>query len=743
MTGSGKTGLCLGLLEEAAIDGIPAIIIDPKGDLGNLLLAFPNLKPEDFRPWINEDEARTQGVSPDQFSADQATRWAQGLEEWHQDGARIQRFRDSADYTIYTPGSEAGIPVSIVKSFAAPDASVRDDRELLREQIGSAVTSLLGLVGIDADPVQNREHVLLSNILDQAWRQGQDLDLAALIAQVQKPPFPRVGVMDIESFYPSKERFELAMALNNLLASPGFEAWLHGEPLDIQRFLYTDHGKPRHAIFSIAHLTDAERMFFVSLLLNQILNWVRKQSGTTSLRALLYMDEIFGYFPPVQNPPSKKPLLTLLKQARAFGLGTVLATQNPVDLDYKGLANCGTWFIGRLQTERDKARVLDGLEGAATEAGQTFSRQEMDAMLSSLGSRVFLMNNVHDRAPLVFQTRWTLSYLRGPLARNQIKLLMDPRKKASPVQASSAPAAASKPSAAAAPVVPPEIRQYYLPAASATVVYEPAIIGAAQLHYLDTKLKVDETRSVMFLTAIEDSAVPVNWENAGEASIPADQLEPSPVEGAHYQEVSAPALAPRNYALWQKDFVTWLFRSQTLTLYRNPATGLTSSAGESEGAFRVRVQHALHEERDRAADQLRRRYAPKLQALEERKRRAEQAVQKEKEQQRFAGVQSALSAGAGLLGAFLGRKTFSVTNLSRAAGAARSVGRVMRESGDVGRAEENVQSIEHQIQELTAKFESEAAAVRSDPAQEAIETLSVRLKKTNISVQLVALGWVP
>ncbi|MFN0167766.1 MAG: ATP-binding protein [Bryobacteraceae bacterium] len=742
MTGSGKTGLCLGLLEEAAIDGIPAIIIDPKGDLGNLMLAFPNLRPEDFRPWINEDDARTQGVSPDQFSADQATRWAKGLEEWQQDGARIQRFRDSADYAIYTPGSEAGIPVSIVKSFAAPDASVRDDRELLREQIGSAVTSLLGLVGIDADPVQSREHVLLSNILDHAWRQGHDLDLPALIAQVQKPPFPRVGVMDIESFYPSKERFELAMALNNLLASPGFEAWLHGEPLDIQRFLYTDQGKPRHAIFSIAHLTDAERMFFVSLLLNQILNWVRKQSGTTSLRALLYMDEIFGYFPPVQSPPSKKPLLTLLKQARAFGLGTVLATQNPVDLDYKGLANCGTWFIGRLQTERDKARVLDGLEGAATEAGQAFSRQDMDGILSSLGNRVFLMNNVHDKAPLVFQTRWTLSYLRGPLARTQIKQLMDPRKKAAPA-AQTAPQTAAKPCAAAAPVVPPEIKQYYLPSNAGNVVYEPAIIGAAQLHYLDSKLKVDETRSVMFLTPIEDSAVPMSWDNAGEASIPADQLESSPAPDAQYQEVAAPALAARNYALWQKDFVNWLFRTQTLTLYRNATTGLTSSVDESEGAFRTRVQHALHEERDRAADELRLRFAPKLQALEERKRRAEQAVLKEKEQQRFAGVQSALSAGAGLLGAFLGRKTFSVTNLNRAATAARSVGRVVRESGDVGRAEENVQAIDQQMQELNSQFETEAAAVRSDPAQEAIETLSVRLKKTNISVQLVALGWVP
>lgn len=390
MTGSGKTGLCLALLEEAAIDGIPAIVIDPKGDLPNLLLTFPELRGEDFLPWINEEEARKKGLAPEEYAKQQADVWKKGLAEWGQSGDRIQRLRDAAEFVIYTPGSSAGLPVSILKSFAAPDRALVEDGELFQERITTTVTSLLGLLGIEADPIQSREHILLSTVLGWAWRQGLDLDLGSLIQHIQTPPVAKVGVLEVEAFYPSKDRFGLVMALNNLLAAPGFAAWMEGEALDIEQMLHTPGGKPRVCIFSIAHLSDAERMFFVSLLLTQVLGWMRSQSGTTSLRALLYMDEIFGYFPPVANPPSKLPLLTLLKQARAFGLGVVLATQNPVDLDYKGLSNAGTWFLGRLQTERDKARVLEGLEGAAATAGSGFNRQRMEQTLAGLGPRIFL-----------------------------------------------------------------------------------------------------------------------------------------------------------------------------------------------------------------------------------------------------------------------------------------------------------------------------------------------------------------
>ena len=501
MTGSGKTGLCLSLIEEAAIDGVPAILIDPKGDLCNLLLAFPDLAPADFRPWINEEDAGRKGLSPDDFAKQQAETWKKGLAEWGEDGARIQKMKDAADFAIYTPGSTAGLPVSILKSFAAPEPAARDDEEILRERVASTATGLLTLLGVDADPLKSREHILVSTVLAEAWKNGEDLDLAALIARIQSPSFTRVGVVELESFFPGKDRFALAMNLNNLLAAPGFSTWLEGEPLEIGAMLRSAKGKPRVAIFSIAHLSDAERMFFVTLLLNQVLSWMRAQSGTTSLRAILYMDEIAGYFPPVATPPAKAPLLTLLKQGRAFGLGVVLATQNPVDLDYKGLANTGTWFLGRLQTERDKARVLEGLEGVAAGASQKFDRGRMEQLLAGLGNRVFLLNNVHEDAPEVFETRWALSYLRGPLTRAQIKTLMDPLKtataKAPPAKVPSAAASAAGGAGGARPVLPPAIPQLFAPlrGSGEAVVYRAAVLGVAEAHFSDAKSGAASTRS--------------------------------------------------------------------------------------------------------------------------------------------------------------------------------------------------------------------------------------------------------
>ncbi len=424
MTGSGKTGLGIGLMEEAAIDGVPVIAIDPKGDLGNLLLTFPGLSGKEFAPWVNPDEARQAGQSTDAFGESEAARWTKGLAEWGEDAARVARLRAAADFALYTPGSSSGRPISIVKSFAAPPPTVREDAELLADRVATAATSVLTLAGVDAEPMRSREHVLLSTLFAEAWKAGRDLDLAALISQVQAPSVTKIGVLDLESFYPSKDRFALAMQLNQLLAAPGFAAWLQGEPLDIDRLLYGDNGKPRVSVLSIGHLDDQERMFFVSLLLNELVSWMRAQRGTSSLRALVYFDEIAGFLPPVANPPSKAPLLKLLKQARAFGLGLTVATQNPVDLDYKALANAGTWMLGRLQTDRDKARVLDGLEGAASSTGAGFDRARLDHLLSGLGKRIFLLHNVHEKEPVLFETRWTLSYLRGPLGRDEIKRLV-------------------------------------------------------------------------------------------------------------------------------------------------------------------------------------------------------------------------------------------------------------------------------------------------------------------------------
>ncbi|MDH4098532.1 MAG: ATP-binding protein, partial [Nitrospira sp.] len=598
MTGSGKTGLCLALLEEAAIDGIPAIIIDPKGDLGNLMLTFPGLKGEDFQPWINEDDARKKGLAPADYAKAQAELWAKGLAGWQQDGARIQRLRDAAEVAIYTPGSNAGLPVSILKSFAAPAADVREDTELLRERISTTVTSLLGLLGIEADPIQSREHILLSTILDQTWKKEEDLDLAGLIHAIQSPPVSKIGVLEMESFFPSKDRFALAMKLNNLLAAPGFQTWLEGEALDIQSLLYTPTGKPRHAIFSIAHLNDAERMFFVTLLLSQMVGWMRAQSGTTSLRALLYMDEIFGYFPPVANPPSKLPLLTLLKQARAFGLGVVLATQNPVDLDYKGLANTGTWFIGRLQTERDKARVLEGLEGASVGAGQKFDRARMEQTLAGLGNRIFLMNNVHEDEPVVFETRWCLSYLRGPLTRTQIKTLMEPRRteqRGLRTETSHSALSPQHPALKSRPMLPPDVPQQFVPVRGSKpdgsdLVYAPMLLGSSQIRFFDSKSGIDSIQDVAVMATITDSPIAVDWDRATMVDLAMADLEQNPEEGAPFLVLPAGAGKAKSYADWNRDFGGWLFRTQKVELFRSPSTKAVSKPGESERDFRVRLQ---------------------------------------------------------------------------------------------------------------------------------------------------------
>jgi hypothetical protein len=754
MTGSGKTGLCIGLIEEAAIDGIPAILIDPKGDLGNLLLTFPNLQGSDFLPWINPDEARNKNLSPEEYANKQAALWSKGLGEWGQSGARIQRLKESTEMLIYTPGSNAGLPVSILNSFAAPGKEILEDNDLLRERISTTVSSLLGLVGIEADPIQSREHILLSTILDSTWRAGKDLDLATLIQQIQTPPVQKIGVLDLETFYSSKDRFGLVMALNNLLASPGFNAWLEGTPLDIGQILYTPAGKPRIAIFSIAHLSDPERMFFVSLLMNQVLGWMRTQPGTNSLRAIVYMDEIFGYLPPTSNPPSKTPMLTLLKQARAFGVGMVFATQNPVDLDYKALSNMGTWFIGRLQTERDKARLLDGLESAT---GGGFNRSQIEKIISDLGSRVFLLNNTHEDAPEIFQTRWALSYLRGPLTRDQIKTLMEPvkdKKNTMPGAPTSTTAPASVigsgGTSSQPPALPPGLNQFFSPArgtapAGSKLVYQPKILGAAKIQYSDSKSKIDTSESIVYITAITDNAIPVLWENAETMDVPATDLEKSPRSEALFSNLPSAASQAKNYTDWEKDFGTWLYGSQRLDLLQSPSLKATSNPGEAERDFRVRLQQLAREERDGKIEVLREKYASKLATLQERKRRAEQTVEKQAEQAKKAKLDTALSVGATLLGAFTGRKMISQSNISKAKSAMRGFSKSADEGQDVKRAQETVEAIDQQITDLNTQFQADTAELENkiDPLTEVLETLSLKPKKTDIQVQLTTLTWVP
>jgi hypothetical protein len=767
MTGSGKTGLGIALLEEAAIDGIPVIAIDPKGDLGNLLLAFPELRPEDFRPWVDPDEASRKGLSVEEFAARTAQTWREGLAAWGEDGARIARYRDAVDMAIYTPGSSAGLPLTVLRSFDAPPPGLADQPEAYRQRIASAVSGLLALLGVDADPMSGREHILLSNILDHAWRAGHDLDMAGLIHAVQSPPFQKVGVLDLETFFPAKDRFALAMKLNTLLASPGFAAWLEGEPLEVGGLLSTRGGKPRLSVVSIAHLSDAERMFFVTILLNEVLAWARSQPGTSSLRAVLYMDEIFGYFPATANPPSKLPMLTLLKQARAYGLGVVLATQNPVDLDYKGLSNAGTWFIGRLQTQRDKDRVLEGLEGASTVSGHAFDRPEMDKVLSALGQRIFVMNNVHDDRPVVFQTRWALSYLRGPLTREQVQALMASRKQAAPrpdaapgahPEPSGTGAPASSPSSATAalaaagsrPVVPPDVPVFFVPRRAhvqpgESILYRPSVLGVARLHYTDKKAGVDHWETLALLQPVGEAMPAEPWAE----SVPFDdgvpELDKAPEAGARFAPLPPELARAKFYAEWTKSLKNYLYRERTLDLWDCPEVKAISRPTEAEREFRLRVAQASREERDREVEALRAKYAPKMAALEDKIRQARERLEREQSQASRTTWDATVALGNTVLGALFGRKALSKTNVGRAASAARAAGRAAQERGDIGRAEDSLEALRRKSMELEVAFQEEVNRIAPPlrPEVVALERLPIRPKKADITVEQVVLAWTP
>ena len=746
MTGSGKTGLCVSLLEEAAIDGIPTIAIDPKGDLGNLLLAFPSLAPADFRPWIDEAEAQRQGASPDEYAARTAEAWKKGLADWGQDAARIERFCAAAERTIYTPGSTAGRPLAVLRSLAAPPRGLANDQEALRDRVAGVTSGLLSLAGIEADPLRSREHILIANLIDAAWRTGRDLEIGALIREIQSPPFDRLGVVELESFFPARERFDLAMRLNNLLASPGASAWTEGDPLDIGSLLYTSAGRPRLSIVSIAHLGDAERMFFVSVLLSEVLAWMRSQPGTTSLRAILYMDEVFGYFPPTANPPSKTPMLTLLKQARAYGVGVVLATQNPVDLDYKGLANAGTWWIGRLQTERDRMRVLDGLEGASAAGGAAFDRARLNDLLSGLEKRTFLMHDVHEDAPVVFESRWALSYLRGPLTRAQIQSL---------TAAAPAAAKAERPqpkrvdvAATQVPVVEPGVPERFVvhrsaPANGATYVYRPALYAAARLHYVERKAGIDHWQSLWLLSAL-DADVDEPWE-AAKALDAELAFQPEPDARGQFASLPAAAARAKSFTVWQKALAARLYRDQPLSLWRCDALGGGSMPGETEAAFRVRLGQSLREKRDLELARVRQRHAKELDRLRERIRTAEDRAARERSQATTQKLQTVVSVGATLVGALLGRKALSASTLGRAATAARGVARAAREGEDVAQAEGRVEDLQKQLDDLEQKLAAEVGGLAAglDPASIALEELKVSPRKSDIQLDPILLVWTP
>ncbi|MGD2103647.1 MAG: hypothetical protein PVJ55_00845, partial [Anaerolineae bacterium] len=735
--------------------------------------------------WINPDDARRKGMSEEAFAAQQAEFWRSGLAEWGQGPDRIRMLRETADFIIYTPGSDAGVPVSILQSLAAPPLSWDGEAELLRERIQGAVSALLGLVGVDADPVQSREHILLSNLFEHFWRQGVDLDLHKLILSIQNPPVRKLGVFDVDTFFPKEDRAQLAMRINNIIAAPTFESWLKGQPLDVAGFLGTPSGKPRHSIFYIAHLSDAERMFFVTMLLNQIITWMRTQPGTTSLRALLYMDEIFGFFPPVAEPPSKQPMLTLLKQARAFGIGVVLTTQNPVDLDYKGLTNAGTWFIGRLQAERDKLRVLDGLESASSQAGQVLDREQLSRIMSALRKRVFLLHNVHEEGPVTFQTRWAMSYLRGPLTRLQVRQLMAERQADAPPQAAlertpvaprgRAPVTPTADALAAAEeATPPEIglsrmppslssrvQQVYLPvrreASTAAVeiegagrgrietqsyhlVYLPGLLGVGRLHFVDRTRDVNEQEDFALLAQPPEGPGILTWEHAQSLDLAIRDLRETPEAEAYFDELPEYINESTELTALKSDLDDYLYHNSSLTLLYSPLLEVYSQPKESERDFRMRLQQVAREKRDEDIDEIRERYEKKLERVEDRLRREEADLAQREADVTARKRETMVSVGESVVGMFLGRRSLRMasTALSKQRQAAKARLQLDETREEVVELQEDLAKLEEELKEQV-----DAIRDRWEEALTELEDYQVRPRRKDVEISLFGLAWTP
>ena len=752
MTGSGKTGLAVILLEEALLAGIPALIIDPKGDMGNLALTFPDLSPASFQPWVNASEAQAEGITVEALAEKTATTWREGLAAQGIEPERIQQLRDAADVTIYTPGSAAGVPLNVIGSLRAPTLSWDTEAETLRDEIEGTVTSLLGLIGIAADPLSSREHVLLSNLIENAWRAGRDLDLGTLIGEIQSPPLRKLGVFEIDAFFPPKDRTELALKLNALIASPAFAAWGEGASLDPQSLLFTTEGKPRAAIVYLAHLSDEERMFVTTLVFAKLVTWMRGQAGTADLRALAYMDEVAGYVPPTAVPPAKKPILTILKQGRAFGLGLVLSTQNPVDLDYKAMSNAGTWLVGRLQTENDKARVLEGLRSATGGADIA----ALDASIGALQKRQFMLVSAKDSQPRVFATRWAMSYLRGPLTKEQVQLLMSKAPRPVPAPAVSetptaAPLAADESSVA--PAAPAGMTASYLDPAAPWATQVGATAGVTRLRafvatrvalrYDDTAAGIDEQQEFEALYGPLDGGLDLDAEII--VDFDDRDFRPEPPPGAAYVLPTAPIGEAKFFTQAGKDVQARLVANRSLEVFRNKQLKLTSRPGETEEAFLQRCDAAAQALADAETVKLTKRLEAKKDRLENALALSRRRVEELDTQTKSRQANELITGAGAVLGALFGGKRSARSITSAVGSVASKHGQSATSSQRRDTAESKVQQTTDDLAQLEQEILDEVTAIddKWKTVGETIETVSIRLEATDVRVSEVRLVWVP
>ena len=746
MTGSGKTGLGIGIIEEATLDKIPSIVIDPKGDMGNLLLAFPDLKPEDFEEWVDPDEAQNKGMDPKSYAAEVASSWENGLKSFYQDKSRIKIYKENAEFTIYTPGSSAGIPLSVLSSFDLPSEDILDDPDTFSSIINSTVMGLLVLIDLKADPLSSKEYMLLATIFSYFWKKKKGLTLEELIGYIASPPFEKVGVLNLKIFYPQNERLKLAMLLNNVLASPGFSIWTEGEPLDIQQLLYTREGNPKVSILSIAHLDTAQRMFFVTLFLNKYISWMRQQKGTPSLRTILYMDEIFGFFPATSNPPSKNPMLILLKQARAYGVGVVLATQNPVDLDYKGLSNIGSWFLGRLQTKQDKDRVMDGL---IKDSADSLSKSEIGSLLSNMKKRTFLLKSAHLDHLSLFQTRWVLSYLRGPLSKPEIKKLMAEKNKllnereAEDEKSSLQEDSTISEKTASLPLISDKIQQYFLDNSPyhEEIIFEPKILLKGKIRFYSESKGIDEKEEVFLKLPIDENTTEINFEKGVPINDDVTLYDTRSPENAKFYPLPFFIEEMKDFNTVENEFKDSLSRTKRLDLYTSKEFKLLSQPGEDLSSFKLKILELLRERKDEEVDKLRVKFKGKEEILQKKYNRLLEKLGKEETDTKTATTESVLSLGATLLGAFLGRT--KVGNLSSGMTGLRRANRIFKEKKDVSLVKNQIEELTKDIEKLEGELNEKIVEIsdKLNIDNYEIETFSLQPRKTDISNLSVSLLW--
>ena len=744
MTGSGKTGLGIDLIEEAVLDNIPVIIIDPKGDMGNLLLTFPELKPEDFEKWVDPVTAETKGMTVKDFAQKTAALWEKGIKQWNQDKSRIKKLKESAEFVIYTPGSSAGVQLSVLSGFDAPAPDVVDDPDTFMSVINASVSSLLALIKLKGDILQSKEYLLLSNIFAHLWRKGVNITLEQLIGYVTNPPFDKVGVLPLKSFYPQTKRLDLAMKLNTVLASPGFAAWTQGEALNINKLMYTDTGKAKVSILNIAHLNEGQRMFFVTLFLNRYISWMRMQKGTSALRNILYMDEIFGFFPAVGNPPSKQPMLLLLKQARAFGTGIILATQNPIDLDYKGLSNIGTWFIGRLQTKQDKDRVMDGLIQSSENA---LNKKEIQELLSNIQSRVFLLKSAHEDRLRLMQTRWVLSYLRGPLSKQEIRQLMKPYKDKQPkakeaeIVEETASTGFNQASAAhvVQPMLPQDALQYFaLPVNNTNIVYKPYFYAEGKVRFVNASRGIDVAKKIAKRYMLQEDLQEIDYPQGEKFELNPANYGKKPLEQAQFAGLPDFLENLKSFKSLQKQFADYLYRNNKLELYKCTSLKAESKPGESLDDFKMRLMNIIRDRKEAAIEKLRSKYSTKAERLQTKYDKLLIKLDKEKADVTSRTADSAVSFGMAVLGAFIGGGTRSKTRRGIS-----SASKIAKEKADVRRVEKEIRQVKQDMLDLKNELASEAKIISEKFKAENFPVTSffIKPRRTDIYDVEIAVVW--